>query len=274
METALLKPGCDSGQISVLQLTDIHLFAEETGSLLGVRTAESFKAVLESIVNQGMPFDFILVTGDISQDYSPESYQRFAHMIELLHAPVFFVPGNHDDSPLMYRMFASLGVHTQRHMICGRWQFVFLNSEVYAVPHGWIQRSELNFLKECCDAHPELHTLVCVHHLPQLVHSRWLDTQTMHNQDEFNAFVKRMPNVRAVLCGHVHQEFDKVLQGIRYISTPSTSIQFEPFSHNFSLDIAGPGWRYLTLNTDGTMDTKVHRLPQGRFIPDTGVEGY
>ena len=47
--------------ISVLQLTDTHLFADEHGTLLGIKTSESFKAVIESIVNQGMHFDFIMV---------------------------------------------------------------------------------------------------------------------------------------------------------------------------------------------------------------------
>ncbi len=274
MDTAVLLPKCDSGQLSVLQLTDTHLFAEQDGVLLGVRTAESFKCVLETILNQGLPLDFVLMTGDISQDYSAESYQRFAHMVSLLSVPVFFVPGNHDDGPLMYRIFNRLGVNTQRHLVCGNWQFVFLNSEVYAVPHGWVQKEELMFLQQCCEENPGLHTAVCIHHLPLLVGSRWLDTQTLHNQDEFNSFIARLPGIRLVLSGHVHQEVDKSIGNIRYIASPSTSIQFEPLSHNFSLDQRGPGWRYLTMEVDGTISSKVYRLPPGRFVPDTDVGGY
>ncbi len=274
MKTAVIKPGCNTNQVSVLHLTDTHLFADQDGSLLGVKTSESFKAVLETILNQGMPFDFVIMTGDISQDYSIESYQRFAHMIANLKVPVFFVPGNHDDGPLMYKIFSQLGVNTERHLICGSWQFVFLNSEVYAVSHGWVEREELAFLKECCNEHPDLNTAVCVHHLPAMVKSHWLDTQTMHNQDEFNSFINRIPNIKVVLSGHVHQEFDEYHGRIRLIATPSTSIQFEPLSNNFALDLKGPGWRYLTFNTDGSIQTEVCRLPQGRFIPDTGVDGY
>ena len=96
----------------------------------------------------------------------------------------------------------------------------------------------------------------------------------MHNQDEFNAFIRSLPNVRMVLCGHVHQEVDVTHGAVRYLASPSTSIQFEPLSHNFALDLEGPGWRYLSLNIDGTADTQVHRLPKGRFVPDFGVGGY
>ena len=274
MSNFTLQLNHEPNRISVLQLTDSHLFAEESTSLLGVRTASSFKAVLSSILNQEISFDCVVVTGDISQDYSLNSYQRFAHMISVLKSPVFFVPGNHDDGPLMYRVFGDMGVHTERSMICGNWHFIFLNSEVYSVPHGWVEKSELNFLKSSYEEHPDLNTVVLVHHLPRLVNSRWLDTQTMHNQDEFNNCIAACPNIKLVLCGHVHQEYDQVFNNVRYIATPSTSIQFEPFSHDFALDSQGPGWRYLQFTEQGQITTQVFRLPPGRFVPDTGVAGY
>lgn len=274
MSTCKMQLVHDRDTISVLQLTDSHLFADENGTLLGVRTASSFKAVLSSILNQKIHYDFVIMSGDISQDYSLASYQRFAHMTSVLNAPIFFVPGNHDDGPLMYRSFADFGVHTERTLVCGDWMFVFLNSEVYGVPHGWIEREELVYLQHQIEAYPNKHTVVVVHHLPMLVNSRWLDTQTMHNQDDFNSFVSRFPNIRLVLCGHVHQEID-VMQGpIRYIASPSTSIQFEPFSHDFALDSKGPGWRYLELSSTGQIATQVYRLPAGRFVPNSGVGGY
>ncbi len=270
----VLQTKCDTGQISILQLTDMHLFASENGKLLGVRTADSFKAVIETIVNQHMPYDCIFVTGDLSQDYSAESYQRFASLVKLLNAPVFFVPGNHDDGPLMYSIMGHLGINTSRYLRIGTWQFIFLNSEVYAVPHGWVDRSEIDFMLTYALNNPDLNTAVCVHHLPHLVGSRWLDTQTMHNQDEFISALHLIPKLRLVLSGHVHQEYDKTVDNIRYIASPSTSIQFEPFSHDFALDMRGPGWRYLTLEPNGDISTKVFRLPSGRFVPDLGVGGY
>lgn len=265
------------GQISVLQLTDLHLFAKEDASLLGVDTASSFQAVVETIVQQQLHYDFIIVTGDISQDYSAESYKRFATIIRPLMGHVFFLPGNHDDGPLMYRMLGHYGVNISRHVICGNWQFVFLNSEVYGVPHGWLQREELDYLQRCVEYNPDLNTVVCVHHLPLLVGSDWLDTQTMHNQDEFNAFLMRINGnhkIKLVLTGHVHQEIDVKQNGIRYIASPSTSIQFEPRSRDFALDLKGPGYRTIQFTQQGQIQTSVFRLPPGRFVPDTSIGGY
>ena len=274
MATYKLQLRNDQENLSILQLTDSHLFADENGALLGIHTAVSFNAVLESVLNQNFSLDAVVFTGDVSQDYSLSSYQRFAHAMSVLKVPIFFVPGNHDDGPLMYRILGDYGIRTERSLICGKWHFVFLNSEVYSVPHGWVEKSELNFLKEQCEAYPNHYTVVVVHHLPRLVHSRWLDTQTMHNQDEFNSFISTFPNIKLVLCGHVHQEIDELYNNIRYIATPSTSIQFEPLSHNFALDSLGPGWRYLQFSPKGEISTQVYRLPKGRFIPDSGVGGY
>ncbi|WP_281709484.1 3',5'-cyclic-AMP phosphodiesterase [Anaerobiospirillum succiniciproducens] len=274
MDTYDLQIKSAEGQLSVLQLTDPHLFAEESGTLLGVHTAQSFKAVLESILNQNLHFDCVIVSGDISQDYSVSSYQRFAHAVSVLERPVFFVPGNHDDGPLMYRILSDYGVNTQRCLIADKWQFVFLNSEVYSVPHGWVERHELNYLRDRIEERPDLNTVVVVHHLPRHVNSRWLDTQTMHNQDEFNSFICNFPQVKLVLSGHVHQEYDQIFNNIRYIASPSTSIQFEPYSHDFALDLKGPGWRYLQFDWSGNINTQVFRLPEGRFIPDTSFTGY
>ena len=274
MAPRYLNPRLEDGTVRVLQLTDCHLFADKDKELLGVNTSDSLDAVINSIQEQNFDYDFIAFTGDISQDYSLASYQHFAKKIARLEKPVFFLPGNHDDGPLMYRIFADLGVEIAKNVITPKWQFVFLNSEVYAVPHGWIQRKQLDYAAFCQRRSPTQHVCLLVHHLPLLVDSAWLDTQTMHNADEFNTYIHRISNVKLVLTGHVHQEFDATQRGIRYIATPSTSIQFTPKSNDFALDNLAPGWRYLNFNPDGSVDTKVYRLLNNTFVPNTDVDGY
>ena len=274
MAPRYLTPQLIDDTVNVLQISDCHLFADKSKSLLGVNTYDSFCAVIDEIKAQNFNYDFIAFTGDISQDYSVKSYEHFAEIIKVLNKPVFFLPGNHDDGPLMYRIFENLGVNIAKNVITPKWQFIFLNSEVYAVPHGWIERRQLDYAAFCGRRSPDQHVAILVHHMPHLVQSAWLDTQTMHNLDEFNTYIHRIPNVRAVITGHIHQEFDVTERGIRYIATPSTSIQFTPKSNDFALDSVGPGWRYLSFNPDGSIDTKVYRLKNNPFVPDTDVCGY
>lgn len=42
-----------------------------------INTQDSFRAVVDGIVSQGFDYQAILATGDISQDHSAESYQKF-----------------------------------------------------------------------------------------------------------------------------------------------------------------------------------------------------
>lgn len=54
---------------------------------MGIRTADSLAAVLAAIQAQAEPYDLVLATGDLSQDYSTDSYRRFAEMTRPCSAP-------------------------------------------------------------------------------------------------------------------------------------------------------------------------------------------
>ena len=121
MDTVTLTLAADE-PVSLLQITDTHLFAQPDGQLLGIRTAESFQAVLDAVQAQNLPFELILATGDPSQDFTTGSYQRFADMVKPLQKPVFWLPGNHDDGPLMRRVMPDFGISNARQVLLPNWQ--------------------------------------------------------------------------------------------------------------------------------------------------------
>lgn len=274
MDTVTLPVADRDAPVRLLQITDSHLFAQAEGQLLGIRTADSLQAVLDSIQAQGEPFDLILATGDLSQDYTTESYRRFADMIRPLGRPVFWLPGNHDDGPLMRQVMPDFGISIARQILLPHWQIIMLDTQVYSVPHGWLKPEQMSFLEQCLQTEPERHAVICLHHNTLRVGSAWLDQHDLKNSADLLALLARYPLARLVLCGHVHQETDQIHQALRFISSPSTCIQFEPLSRDFSLDSKAPGWRYLQLYADGRIDTQVHRLPPGCFVPDWSASGY
>jgi Icc protein len=83
----------------------------------------------------------------------------------------------------------------------------------------------------------------------------------MENPDAVHALVARHPRVRCVVWGHVHQEQDETRDGVRFLSSPATSIQFLPRAEEFTLDPRPPGYRRIDLRPDGTVATAVRRLP-------------
>ena len=92
-----------------------------------------------------------------------------------------------------------------------------------------------------------------------------MDQISLANTDAFWTVVDKHPQVKAVLCGHIHQELDIMHGRVRVLGTPSTCIQFKPNSDRFRLDGLSPGYRWLDLLDSGRIDTGVERV--AGFIP-------
>jgi len=99
--------------------------------------------------------------------------------------------------------------------------------------------------------------MVCLHHHPVPLASRWLDQVGLENAGEFLATLDRHRNLRAVIWGHVHQAFDALRNGVRLLATPSTCAQFMPRADQFTLDPRPPAYRTFELRPDGTLLTEV-----------------
>ncbi|GLT18506.1 3',5'-cyclic adenosine monophosphate phosphodiesterase CpdA [Vibrio zhanjiangensis] len=263
------------GSIRLLQITDTHLFEAKDGSLLSVNTSDSFDAVVNAIVEQNTSYEVIVATGDISQDHSEVSYQRFEAGISKLNKMCFWLPGNHDYRPSMDAVLPSPQIQYLEHLLLGdHWQMIVLDSQVVGVPHGRLSEQQLALLEDKLSFYSDRHTLVLLHHHPVLIGSAWLDQHSLKDAESFWHIVEQHHNVKAVLCGHVHQDMDRYRNNVRVMATPSTCVQFKPLSDDFAVDDQSPGWRELLLSPDGNLTTEVKRLPAGSFMPDFSSSGY
>ncbi|MGF1787017.1 3',5'-cyclic-AMP phosphodiesterase [Photobacterium swingsii] len=262
-------------KVVLLQITDTHLFDDISGSLLGIETKKSFHAVLDAVDDAARPFDAIVATGDISQDHSENSYQRFADGISRWEQPCFWLPGNHDYQPTMRSVLPSPQIKPCEQVLAGEhWQVILLDSQVPGVPHGALSSTQLEMLDSALSAHPQRHALVLLHHHPLEAGSYWLDQHQLHNNEALWYVLDQYPQVKAVLCGHIHQELDRMYRNVRVLATPSTCIQFLPDSNDFALDQVNPGWRYLELYNNGDICTQVSRVQGPQFAPQFDAAGY
>ena len=101
------------------------------------------------------------------------------------------------------------------------------------------------------------HTMVCLHHHPIDMDSRWLDTVGLANADEFWRIIDAHAHVRAIAWGHVHQAYDGVRGGVRLFATPSTGAQFLPKSERYAVDTRPPAYRRFRLLADGRIESEV-----------------
>lgn len=263
--------------LKIVQFTDTHFFGTTDGRLMGVDTANTFAQVSQLAAhNAGTP-DFYLLTGDLSQDETEDSYIRLAEAVKGFGAPAYYLPGNHDARPLMHKAFGEIGgpFRPERSFSAKPWHIVLLDTQLEGEVGGHLAEDELARLDQELSAHFEDHVLVTMHHHPVPIGSTWIDQIKVDNGDQFLKVIDAHPNVRAVLWGHVHQEFEMDRKGVRFMGTPSTCVQFKPQSSGFAVDaLMAPGYRWLQLNPDGTVDTKVGRVSQLAAGLDIASLGY
>jgi len=247
--------------VRLLQVTDPHLFGDESQTIYGVTTAVSFRKVLAEAFAPGTPRpDAILVTGDIADDHTAAAYANFRRALQPYGLPVFCLPGNHDEPGLMTGLVNGDGFQYGGTTEFGAWSVVFIDTHVHGRPEGRVVPAELARLEAALASFNERPVLVCLHHPPLPVGSAWLDGVGLRNASEFLAVIERHPAVRVVLGGHVHQSFEQLRNGVLMLTTPSTCAQFTPRTERCVMDLKPPGYRWLTLLPDGTVQTEVRWL--------------
>jgi len=261
------------GSIRIVQITDTHLYADADGRLLGLNTRRCLDEVVQSVCASGRP-DLVVASGDLTHDGSVPAYHAVRDSFRPIGAPVYCLPGNHDESTALREHMNSDGFHCVRQISIAGWQCLFMDSSIDGEEGGHLSGPELEALDESLAANANTPTLIWLHHQPVTIGSRWLDTMTVDNPEAFFQIVDRYSQVRAIIWGHVHQAFAQARNGVQLLSTPSTCIQFLPGSEEFGVEAIPPGYRWLELHEDGTFETGVERLEQVPGEIDFGAEGY
>jgi Icc protein len=245
--------------MSLLRLThftDPHLYGEAHESLRGVATLPALSKAIAHAQGRDWPPDAVLVTGDLVQD-DPAGYPHFRRLFGTLGLPVLCLPGNHDEPRAMKRELAGAPFVLGGHVDMGRWRIVLLDSCIPGSADGALSAQELAQLDEALGSAGARHCLVCLHHHPVPMSSRWLDRVGLSNAAEFLHLIDQHKSVRAIVWGHVHQAYDALRKGVRLLATPSTCAQFLPNSDDFAIDRRPPAYRTLELRADGSLVTEV-----------------
>ncbi len=243
--------------LRLLHVTDHHLHAHSESRMRGLNTYDTLLAVIEQVRAGELQPDAVLATGDLVQDETRKGYERFKKLLGSLAVPVHCIPGNHDAPQIMAEM-----LNTPPFQFCGtatygNWCIIMLNSACVGDDGGRLTQDQLEFLDRTLASNSAHNVLVCLHHQPVPMGSRWLDGVGLRNSDEFLEIIDHYQHVRGIVWGHVHQASDRRRNGVRLFSSPSTCSQFLPNSDDFALDSRPPGYRWLELRKTGSIDTTV-----------------
>ena len=258
-------------QLTLVQVTDTHLTGDSDGTLLGMNTERSARQVIEAALASQQP-DCVLVTGDIAADGQAAAYEHlngfFNHRV-----PTLWLPGNHDDVRAQKGAYRD---HLKRRIVGRHWDVLMLETQVAGKVGGYFSSAELEAL-QCAVADAaagDKSLLIATHHPLRALQSTWLDEQAVSNASAALTLMQTLSDRVVVVSGHVHQESDAVVQGVRMLTTPSTCIQFAPGSHDFALDDKQPGYRRIVLQPNGQIETQVIRICDEENRPLSGSSGY
>lgn len=263
----------DDAPVHVVQLTDSHLFAEASGTLLGMNTRDSLRQVVERVRLEQPRIDLLLCTGDLSQDGTDASYDAFRQATAPLAATARWLSGNHDETQVMARVAKGTEL-VEAVTDIGNWRIVMLDSSVSGATYGWLGDDQLELLDQALAGADGRHCLVCFHHQPVDIGCAWIAPIGLRNAEALLTRLHAHANLRVLLWGHVHQEWDQLRDGRRLLASPSTCIQFAPQSEDFKVSEEKPGYRWLRLYPDGGVETGVSRVEDFDVRLDFDSGGY
>jgi Icc protein len=250
--------------LRVVQLTDCHLFADPQAELKGVVVRETFERVLAAVESDFADADRLILTGDLTHDEQPATYQFLRDRLASWPGRLRVLPGNHDRRDVMRDVFGERIVPLYERNVfmddVAEWRLIGLDSQVPGSLHGELGEAQRGWLRERLSERPARPTCLFLHHPPVDVQSPWLDRIRLFDAESLLELTRSFSQVRAVVCGHVHQEFESAVGAVTVQATPSTGVQFRPRRETLEVDTAPPGFRVFEFHSDGTFVTRVERL--------------
>jgi Icc protein len=225
-----------------------------------------------------LPFtpDFVLHTGDVTQDATDEAYQLAFSALNKLSVPLYPLPGNHDNPAVLSQAWTGKTLAADRLNYTADLNGIRLlaydtraeirsGESLPSEAAGTMTEQQLEHLRQQCADGARL--IIALHHQPVKLDSTWLDEGfdddgTWENMvlgcaEEFmDAIAPACDRICGVFFGHVHRAFHVVRNGILFSSAPSSLLQFQSYpGHTRPVRAADelPGFNIVTITDDQTI---------------------
>jgi Icc protein len=245
--------------IRFAQISDCHLFSDRKTLHHGANVFDNLCAVLKAI-KQEQQIEFIIFTGDLTQDHSHQSYQNFVDAVHQVNIEIriYFLAGNHDDQQLLHQFLVGKPFCQDKVIKLTDWSIHLVNSKSNT-PAGYVSEPELKQL--LTDTDPTKSQLVMMHHHAIDV-GYFIDNHGLNNKTEFWQYMAQIKNLKGIACGHVHNalaffpEHSPLM--VPLFTCPATSIQFDQDANTVANANKGAGYRVFSLLADGTFNTQAY----------------
>jgi Icc protein len=227
-----------SRPFTIVQLTDPHIGAPWSADPAGA-LAGAIAAILETL---GGPPDALLVSGDIASTPLDAEYAEARRLLEQLGAPVYVLPGNHDDRSGLARAFgaegalgperasgldAAPGESLSYAAVVGPVRLVALDTTRPGSSGGQLDSARLQWLAAALQADRETPTLLAMHHPPLVTGHRAMDEIGVPEADRsaLASVLAGHKQVQLIVAGHVHRTIVGGVAGVPVLAIPSSDMQ-------------------------------------------------
>ncbi|MBI2996490.1 MAG: metallophosphoesterase [Candidatus Melainabacteria bacterium] len=236
----------------VIQISDPHLFGDKNRKINGANSYLNLKKVFDNISKLTLKPNLLILSGDLSQDCTFESYQHLANLLNKSGIKYCIFPGNHDDVDVINKVFDYNWIKNSVDYCIelGNWFLYIIDSSVYPEDSGSLSEKQLLNLENILKINKNKSTVIFTHHHPIKINSSWMDKMMLKEAKHFNDIVLKNKQIKAVLFGHIHQVFEKQESDLLYASSPSTAYQVRSDCNEFIVDKTIPGYRIIQLDED------------------------
>ncbi|HEY2714644.1 MAG TPA: phosphodiesterase [Solirubrobacterales bacterium] len=243
----------------LLQLSDSHVGAD-----WGVDPVTRLREAVAAVGELPDRPDAVLVSGDLTDNAAVAEYEVVREELAPLRAPVFALPGNHDERAPLRQVFGLAGAAGERvdySAELGPLRLIAFDSTLPGRIEGGFDATALAWLDAELAAAPEQPTLLATHHPPLATGIDAWDgiNVTAADRAALAEVVRRHPQVVAIVGGHLHAPMGGALGGRPVLAAPSVYL---PMAPQFGVDAVptskpGPGGFVLHVLRNGELASHV-----------------
>ena len=215
----------------IAQISDIHIV--EKGELtLGVAPmAENLQRCIEHLNHMQPKPDCVLITGDITDKGSPDSYRHAAEILARLEMPYWLIPGNHDDNQNLWAEFNLNACPTNNDDFINyvvddfSVRLIGMDSSIDNMPGGEVTPKQLSWLETELQRETKKPTLIFMHHPPVKCGVLESDRDGFVGAGMLGELLAKYDNVERLICGHIHLPTHTLWSGTTVSTSPSIGIE-------------------------------------------------
>jgi len=258
--------------VKIIQLSDLHLVGKDDTSLYGINPNLRLKLALDSIEKNHNDAEFVVITGDLTDNASPEAYKSLANMVDRYNLPIYLMLGNHDKRDIFKRYFPQFIDDNFAQYIkkIDNKVHIFLDTLVEDCAYGELCDARMEWLKKQLDTYKYDFIYLYMHHHP--IESGLYDMDNdaeFKSSKEFWKLLSRFNNIKHISFGHLHRIMHSVKCGISVHATRSTTFQvaYQPDSKvEYLTNEENPTYAILKILDDNNVRIHHHEfMNEDRF---------